>query len=140
MAYGNSTADNWTGGSRSGGAPASTPIGGTVSGLSGTVVLQDNGGDDLSVTPNGPFTFATPLADGAAYNVTVQDQPVRPDLHGLQRLGHGGRGQRHQCRGVLRERQLSDTRCPIISTGPMAGWGRTGRPSPMAGCRSPRRW
>ena len=36
-------------------------IGGSVSGLSGTVVLQDNGGDDLSVSANGGFTFATKL-------------------------------------------------------------------------------
>ena len=50
-------------------------IGGTVSGLSGTVVLQDNGGDDLSVSGNGAFTFATPLADGCAYNVTVKTNP-----------------------------------------------------------------
>ena len=33
-----------------------------MSGLSGTVVLQDNGGDDLSVSANGSFTFATALA------------------------------------------------------------------------------
>ena len=46
-----------------------------VSGLSGTVVLQDNGGDDLSVTANGSFTFATPLAGGAAYSVTVKTNP-----------------------------------------------------------------
>ena len=38
---------------------ATYTVGGTVSGLSGTVVLQDNGGDDLSVTANGSFTFAT---------------------------------------------------------------------------------
>ena len=30
-------------------------VGGTVSGLSGTVVLQDNGGDNLSVSVNGAF-------------------------------------------------------------------------------------
>ena len=46
-----------------------------MSGLSGTVVLQDNGGDDLSVSSNGAFTFATPLATGAAYNVTVKTNP-----------------------------------------------------------------
>ena len=46
-----------------------------MSGLSGTVVLQDNGGDTLSVTANGSFTFATQLASGAAYNVTVQANP-----------------------------------------------------------------
>ena len=50
-------------------------VGGSVSGLSGTVVLQDNGGDDLSVSANGPFTFATKLASGAAYNVTVKTNP-----------------------------------------------------------------
>ena len=34
-------------------------------GLSGTVVLQDNGGDDLSVSSGGPFTFATPVVGAA---------------------------------------------------------------------------
>jgi 6-phosphogluconolactonase (cycloisomerase 2 family) len=54
-------------------------IGGTVQGLSGTgLVLQDNGGDSLSVTQNGPFTFATALAAGAAYAVTVSTQPSSP--------------------------------------------------------------
>ena len=51
-------------------------VGGTVSGLSGTVVLQDNGGDDLSVSANGSFTFATPVAGGAAYSVTVKTNPA----------------------------------------------------------------
>ena len=50
-------------------------IGGSVSGLSGTVVLQDNGGDDLSVSGNGGFTFATKLPAGAAYNVAVKTSP-----------------------------------------------------------------
>ncbi len=50
-------------------------IGGTVTGLSGTVVLQNNGGDDLSVSSSGPFTFNTPLAGGATYNVTVKTSP-----------------------------------------------------------------
>ena len=50
-------------------------VGGTVSGLSGTVVLQDNGGDALSVSANGAFTFATQLATGAAYSVTVKTNP-----------------------------------------------------------------
>ena len=56
-------------------AAASFSVGGTVSGLSGTVVLQDNGGDDLSLTANGSFTFATKLAGGAAYSVTVKTNP-----------------------------------------------------------------
>ena len=51
-------------------------MGGTVSGLSGTVVLQDNGGDNLTLTANGTFTFATALASGAAYAVTVKTNPA----------------------------------------------------------------
>nr|HAT8714224.1 hypothetical protein [Legionella jordanis] len=51
-------------------------IGGTVSGLSGTVVLQNNGTDDLAITSNGSFTFPTPLAQGSTYNVTVLSQPA----------------------------------------------------------------
>jgi 6-phosphogluconolactonase (cycloisomerase 2 family) len=51
-------------------------IGGAVTGLTGTgLVLLDNGGDNLSVTQNGPFTFATSVAAGAAYAVTVGTQP-----------------------------------------------------------------
>ena len=54
-------------------------IGGTVSGLSGTgLVLRDNGGDNFTVTQNGTFTFATALATGAAYAVTVATQPSSP--------------------------------------------------------------
>ncbi|MBU1237430.1 MAG: SBBP repeat-containing protein [Gammaproteobacteria bacterium] len=51
-------------------------IGGTVSGLSGTLVLQNNGGDDRSVTADGAFTFATAVPDGSAYAVTVLTQPA----------------------------------------------------------------
>ena len=70
MAYGNPTADNW-----SGGTAAAYSVGGTVLGLSGTVVLQDNGGDDLSVSANGSFMFATSVASGAGYSVTVKTNP-----------------------------------------------------------------
>ena len=59
--------------------PAAPPpmysIGGVVSGLSGTAVLQDNGGDDLTVTGNGAFQFATKLLSGAAYSVAVKTSP-----------------------------------------------------------------
>ena len=76
LANNNSTADNWSGGSASTGGTTTYTVGGSVSGLSGTVVLQDNGGDNLSVAANGPFTFATPLASGAAYAVTVASSPA----------------------------------------------------------------
>ena len=53
-------------------------VGGTVSGLapSPSVVLQNNGGDDLTVSADGPFTFATRIAGGSAYAVTVSAQPA----------------------------------------------------------------
>lgn len=57
---------------------SSFTVGGTVSGLDSgkTVVLQDNGGDNLTITANGTFTFATALVNGTAYNVTVLTQPT----------------------------------------------------------------
>jgi exo-beta-1,3-glucanase (GH17 family) len=51
-------------------------IGGTISGLSGTVVLQESGGATLPVRVNGPFTFTVPFGPGTAYAVTVQTQPA----------------------------------------------------------------
>jgi hypothetical protein len=52
---------------------------GTVTGLAGTgLVLQNNGGDDLAISADGPFSFPSPIASGAAYNVTVKTQPSGP--------------------------------------------------------------
>jgi len=60
----------------SGGTPTTYTIGGTVTGLTGTgMVLQDNSGDNLSVSSNGSYTFPTALSNGAAYSVTVLTQP-----------------------------------------------------------------
>jgi len=54
-------------------------VGGTVSGLAGTsLVLQNNGDDDLPISADGSFTFTTPLADGSTYAVTVLNQPTSP--------------------------------------------------------------
>lgn len=54
-------------------------LGGTVSGLLGTgLVLQNNGGEQLSIGGDGDFAFATPLASGAPYNVTIAAQPDVP--------------------------------------------------------------
>lgn len=55
--------------------PGAFSIGGTVSGLAGTVVLRNNGGDDLTLSANGGFRFATLLASGGTYAVTVFTQP-----------------------------------------------------------------
>lgn len=41
-----------------------------------TVVLQNGGKDDLTVNANGPASFATPLASGTLYALTVKTQPA----------------------------------------------------------------
>jgi hypothetical protein len=46
-------------------------VGGTVTGLTGTLVLQNNLAGNLTVIANGSFTFATGLKTGATYSVTV---------------------------------------------------------------------
>ncbi len=51
-------------------------IGGTIAGLSGTVVLQDNGGDNISLSTNGPFSFGVTLQPNSAYSVTIATQPA----------------------------------------------------------------
>ncbi|MDB4938741.1 MAG: hypothetical protein JWP87_5713 [Labilithrix sp.] len=56
-------------------------VGGSVSGLAAgnSVVLRDNGGDNLTVAANGTFTFATSLESGQAFAVTVLTQPTTPN-------------------------------------------------------------
>ncbi len=63
--------------------PPGTPsfsVGGTVSGLSGSgLVVQLNGAQqEAGITANGNFAFATPIADGTAYEVDVETQPANP--------------------------------------------------------------
>ena len=59
--------------------PQTFTVGGSVSGLTGSgLVLQNNGGDNLTIATSGNFTFATALASGAAFNVTVKTQPLSP--------------------------------------------------------------
>jgi hypothetical protein len=59
-------------------ASSTFSIGGTVSGLnaSTSVKLLDNGGNALTVSANGTFTFTTKLASGATYSVTVGTEPT----------------------------------------------------------------
>ena len=51
----------------------------TVSGLAGSgLVLADNGTDKLTITANGTVAFATTIAKGGSYAVSVQTQPSNP--------------------------------------------------------------
>ena len=72
MAYGSPKADNWVGVGTTG---STYTVGGTIAGLTGSAVLENNAGNDLSTSTNGAFTFSTPLAQGSAYNVTVKTNP-----------------------------------------------------------------
>lgn len=58
--------------------PLTYTVGGTVNGLGAgkTLVLRNNGGNDLTIAANGAFSFATAVASGAAYAVTVATQPA----------------------------------------------------------------
>lgn len=53
-------------------------VGGRVSGLGSgkSVALQNNAGDDLPLSNNGTFAFASKLPSGAAYAVKVKTQPA----------------------------------------------------------------
>jgi hypothetical protein len=68
--------DSGSGNPGGSGTPVEFALGGSVSGLSGSLVLLNNGTNNLTVTSNGAFTFGGTLAAGAAYAVTVQSQPA----------------------------------------------------------------
>ena len=50
-------------------------VGVNVTGLSGTLVLQNNGEDDLEITEDGSYTFSTQIANGQEYSVTISSFP-----------------------------------------------------------------
>lgn len=63
--------------------PATVTVGGTVSGLSGSVTLRNvrfngttNVTEDLPIGSEGPFTFPTPAVSGEIFNVSVVAQPA----------------------------------------------------------------
>lgn len=51
-------------------------VGGSILGLQGTLVLDNNGSEALTLNANGPFTFSNTLPPGGVYSVTVQSQPA----------------------------------------------------------------
>ncbi len=63
----------------------------TIGGLLGTtgVVLQDNGGDNLTETADGTYSFATQVASGSPYAVTVLTQPTTPGQYCMVANGSG---------------------------------------------------
>jgi hypothetical protein len=53
-------------------------VGGTLGnlGAGGTLKVLNNGGDELTLDKNGPFTFATRVVQGDSYAVTISTQPA----------------------------------------------------------------
>ncbi len=65
-------------------------VGGDVVGIEGTgLILQLNGGDDLPIAADGPFTFATSLDDLTAWDVTVSTPPTLPTQECAINAGSG---------------------------------------------------
>jgi hypothetical protein len=60
------------------GSPPTQTIGGTVTGLVGTLILQNNGANDLTLTTNGGFTFPGTVPTGSTYSISVLSQPSGP--------------------------------------------------------------
>lgn len=53
-------------------------VSGTISGLVGSVVLANNTTDTLTLTANGTFKFAGPIASGMGYDIKVIAPPMTP--------------------------------------------------------------
>ncbi|MFA5960226.1 MAG: hypothetical protein WC785_06890 [Tatlockia sp.] len=66
--------------------PQQFTIGGTVTGLIGTVVLQ-KGTELLPINTDGVFTFATKQTTGSPYLVTIQSQPAGQTCTLINRAG-----------------------------------------------------
>jgi hypothetical protein len=90
-------------------AQATYTVGGNVTGLVGTLVLRNNGTDELTITQDGPFTFPTPLADGAPYAVTVVSEPLNQI------------GRMQGATGTVRGAHVTDVTIQCLSTWTIGG-------------------
>jgi hypothetical protein len=105
-------------------------VGGQISGLgpnAPSAVLEDNNGDDLTVSTTGSFTFKTPVLSGAGYSVTVKTPP--PGEVCSVSAGSGTVGS-----GAVTNVVVSCTPPPRIAwlnskTPNLVSWGPTGDPT-----------
>lgn len=58
--------------------PSTYTVGGTVTGLAAgaSIVLQNSGGDSITVSSDSKFTFPTPIVSGTTYAVSIATQPT----------------------------------------------------------------
>ncbi len=57
-------------------APMSYSVGGSVTGLNGSLTIQNNTTDNLTINANGAFTFGSFVLDKESYGVTIITQPT----------------------------------------------------------------
>ncbi|KQZ40922.1 hypothetical protein [Duganella sp. Root1480D1] len=56
--------------------PDPYPLGGTISGLTGSGLVLANGAQTVGVAANGNWQFGSPIGNGSVYGVTVLSQPT----------------------------------------------------------------
>jgi len=56
--------------------PVAFPVGGTVTGLTGTGLVVTNGTDSVTVDASGSFTFPTSVTSGGTYSAGISTQPT----------------------------------------------------------------
>ncbi len=87
-------------------ANATYTISVAVTGLTGTLVVQDNIGAALTFTTNNTQTFSNTYTSGSTYSVSVQTQPAgQTCLHAQQQRQRHDHLQ-HHCDGHLRSHHL----------------------------------
>src|SRR5438093_2924178 len=91
-------------------------VGGTTSGLSGTVVLRNNGGNDLTVSADGSFTFSAPVAQGSPYAVTVLTQPAGQSCRSEEHTSELQSLTNLVCRLLLEKKNNQNTRALLINS------------------------
>ncbi len=59
--------------------PPQYSVGGTVTGLVGALKLRNNGGDEITLTADGAYTFPSTVMSTTGYQVTVYDEEANQD-------------------------------------------------------------
>lgn len=70
------TSPTGTGSGSTGAPPSGYTVGGTITGLTGTVALADPGESNIAVTGNGTFAFPNAVAGGTPYSISIATQPT----------------------------------------------------------------
>ena len=101
MYYATNQITNWSGGDVA--TTSAYSVGGTVSGLTGTVVLQDNGGDNVLGRRQRLLHVPDPACQRRCVRGDGGDPADGADVRGQRRHRDGRGGERHQRRGGMHD-------------------------------------